>query len=119
MKILVIDDDLEILKLIGRMLRKYGHEVELLQNSADALDVIDKTPGLDAIVSDVLMPNVDGVEIVQSITKKHPSIWVVAMTGGGRHLPIDMLINSVKAFGAQGTLNKPFGEAELLAALPH
>lgn len=81
-KILVAEDDPSVRSLIARLLRKAGHEMLLASNGVEACDLIDLEPNdIDLIMTDVVMPMVDGVRVAYHARNRYPAIPVVFCTG--------------------------------------
>ena len=108
-KILIVEDNLELLMLMQHMLRAY-YRVFVAKNGREALDIIHKTD-LDLIISDVMMPEMDGLELTQTIKEddnyKHlPIILLTAKTQSEDH-------EDALRIGADEYLTKPFRLSEL------
>jgi CheY-like chemotaxis protein len=116
MRILVLDDDKEILDFVGKLLRDEGHEVTASARARAGLLQID-AKRIDVLLTDMLMPEMDGIEVIKALRKNHPDLLIVAMSGGGSRLSADTTLNMSQAFGADRVLYKPFRRNELLAAI--
>lgn len=116
MRILAVDDQKDILATIGTMLQGSGHEVTLVQDADTALTQIEGG-GFDVLITDILMPDKDGIEVIKALRRRHPNLWIVAMSGGGRKVAATISLKLSEAFGADRVLFKPFRRAELLAAI--
>lgn len=113
--ILVIDDDPLVGNLMQRMLHSDNWHVRLACDGRDAIaQISDRAP--DLIVTDILMPDMEGLEIISSLRKSHPHIRVIAVSGSGRGQAVDYLDYAEK-LGAIATLSKPFRRDELLQAV--
>ncbi len=117
MKVMVIDDDNLVLETVGDYLRDAGHEAVLLHSAGEALRTMSESR-VDAVVTDVLMPDMDGIEFIRRLRRDWPKLWVVAMSGGGQHLSAAFNLQFSQAFGANRLLAKPLLPDDLLAALP-
>lgn len=82
--ILVCEDDIALNKLICKVLEKHGHTVSSSNNGHEALDIIDSTH-IDLIVTDVMMPNMDGYELLESIRCINSTIPVLVVTAKGTY----------------------------------
>lgn len=82
--ILVCEDDVALNKLICKVLEKHGHTVSSSNNGQEALDIIDSTH-IDLIVTDVMMPNMDGYELIESIRCINSTIPVLVVTAKGTY----------------------------------
>ena len=116
MKILVIDDDRDVLDMLTRVLADAGHDVEAATDAKTGLGQIgDIKP--DVLITDILMPDVDGIEVIKGLRHRYPDLWIVAISGGGNFMPANVSLKMSEAFGADRTLYKPFLRADLLAAI--
>jgi DNA-binding response OmpR family regulator len=115
MKILIAEDEKEIAGGIKSLLSKNGHEVVLAQDGIQAFEYLN-TNTVDLIITDIIMPEMDGVELILKIRKKHPKIRIIAISGGGR-ISADEHLESAFLLGAEKVLKKPFGLHELLNAI--
>lgn len=104
-KILLIDDDPRIENVFGQALRRAGHEVETATNGKEGIAKVNAAPP-DLIITDIMMPEMDGLEILLAIRKTQPTIPVIAISGGMRALPINFL-QQAKMFGARYVFHKP------------
>jgi CheY-like chemotaxis protein len=116
-KILVIDDDDGMRRTMSRMLKHAGHEVEEAANGLEGMNSV-RTNHPDIVVTDIFMPQKEGFETIQELRQEHPSILILAVSGGATlsqpsvHAP-DYL-NLVRGLGADATLAKPFRAQDLL-----
>lgn len=107
-RILVIDDDPKVLNKITEQLQTEGHEVSGT-DGISALDIIREKFDFDLVLSDVVMPEVDGYKIVDEVRKVNKVVPIFLMTGFGT---IEDAVNSIKS-GATNYLTKPFKLKEL------
>jgi len=111
-EILVVEDDDELRRLVCRRLTLAGHQVAEAQNGLAALRQIQgHVPEL--IISDIVMPDMDGLELIRNLQKEHPRLRILAVTGGGATDPA-LRLALAKRLGAADTLYKPFSFDELL-----
>lgn len=113
--ILVVDDEPDLCDLISRMLVRAGHKVTCAGDGDEASRVI-ATQKFDLVLTDVIMPEKDGIEVIGELRRKQPNVRIVAMSGGG-HVALDQYLKIAKGMGAHNVLQKPFSSDELLAAL--
>ena len=109
--ILVVDDSLMVRKQVSAALKAIGYVVLEAVDGVEALERLKDCPQTRLIVSDVNMPRMDGLELLEQLRSKHPLIPVVMLTTEGQ----PELIARAKALGAKGWLVKPF-KPESLAA---
>lgn len=110
--ILVIDDEQLIRLQIRSALELEGYTVHEAANGNEGLArIAEVTP--DVVITDILMPDKEGIETILELRRTHPKIRIIAISGGGRTGNKDFL-RTAKHLGADRTLAKPFGLAELL-----
>src|SRR5207248_1531372 len=80
MKILVVDDERAVRDSLRRALELEGYEIDLAENGGQALDRLDSEPEPDALVLDVLMPGVDGLEVCRTLRRKGSRLPVLMLT---------------------------------------
>jgi DNA-binding NtrC family response regulator len=114
--ILVVDNDLDCLDTAQRALQEAGHKVEMTTSARAALALLAKV-AVDAIVLEMLLPDMEGVETILQMQQRWPARPVVAMSGGGSMVSADHALRLAKAVGAQAVLHKPFSGADLLVAV--
>ncbi len=112
--ILVVDDEELVRRTIALML-KGAHQVAIAKNGVDAL--VQAAAHLpDVIITDIIMPEKEGVETIMELLRTNPDLRIIAMSGGGRSHNYDYLQVAMQA-GALRVLRKPFTKQELLAAI--
>ena len=114
-KILILDDNLDMLEMQAEHLRGQGHAVTLATNGAAAIAGI-KAHGFDLLVTDIIMPGMDGIEVIMTLRMLQPPLKIIASSGGGRINARDYLELATR-FGVHGTLQKPFSGLELCLAV--
>lgn len=109
--ILVIDDDAAMRRLILRVLGSRGHTLLEAENGNDGIAQLqDGRP--DLIITDILMPQKEGIETIREVIGRAPGIKIIAISGGGAQNL--MFLDAAKAFGAHAALAKPFRPDELI-----
>ena len=111
-KILIVDDDPQIRKMLPRIFEGQGHDVEVAENGARGLEVM-SSKSIDLVVSDVLMPVKDGLEMIRDVKRSYPDMKIIAMSGGGS-LHKNEYLKFASVMGAQKTLSKPIVNTELI-----
>jgi CheY-like chemotaxis protein len=114
--ILVIDDDDAIRTIVRLCLERAGYSVTLATGRGPVLASLTKGQ-FDMIITDVLMPDIDGTEVIAAAKLHQPNAVVLAMSGGGPHLTAQFCAKIAKALGAREPLIKPFHLEELLTAV--
>lgn len=116
LSILVADDEADIRELIVRWLERDGHHVTCAANGVEAA-TLSQAKAFDLIVTDMLMPERDGVQLITEIKKTRPKARLLAMSGGGRVLDSDDCIRMAQALGAHAAVTKPFNRESFVAAV--
>lgn len=115
-KILILDDDQQIIKMTTLILRKNGHDVLSANSGIDAVETI-KSAGVEVLLTDILMPEVDGIEVINACRKTQLPVKVIAMSGGRRKISAEFNLKSAEMLGASQVLPKPFSQEQLLGAV--
>jgi CheY-like chemotaxis protein len=79
-QLLVVDDELEIRDMLSRHFRYLGYDVRTAEDGADALAALEANK-TDVVISDILMPNMDGIELLRAIRQQYPMVRVIMITG--------------------------------------
>ncbi len=116
LSVLVVDDVDEIRHLLTQWLREIGATVREAATGNEALRELRGAP-VDLLITDILMPDGDGLEVIAEVRRARPTMRVLAISGGGRHLRADDCLKFAKGLGAHGLLMKPFTRQQLLEAL--
>ncbi len=114
-RILVVDDDQDVREMLRQMLERAGYGVSIATNGPEALAEYRGAPA-DLIVTDIVMPEKEGLETILELRKDFPEVKIIAISGGGRLGPQNY-IEMAAAFGAQRTFTKPLDRKEFLAAV--
>ncbi len=116
MLVLVIDDEKDILQLITAMLTAEGYEVISAEDGERGLQLLQDFEDVDILITDLIMPNKEGIETILEMRRLRPDVKVLAMSGGGRGGAATYL-STAKNIGASATLAKPFRKQALLDAV--
>ncbi len=103
--ILIADDEVDIVKILTTFLTAKGFAVTTAKNGKEA-EVIINTKKIDLLITDLIMPEQEGIETIRKIKKKNKSLKVIAMSGG--YNGSDGLLESAKLLGANDIIEKPF-----------
>jgi YesN/AraC family two-component response regulator len=114
-KILLIDDDPSILMMLKKMLEKEGHTVEVANNGREGLEKIESCSP-DLLVTDIVMPEKEGLELIFYLRKKKPGLKIIAISGGGR-FSYEGYLTSAKYFGANRVFQKPLDRKEFVQSV--
>lgn len=115
MRVLLIDDESMVRKIVRKMLERAGHQVVDAENGRAGLKQLEKFV-FELVITDIIMPEVEGIEVLMTVSKQCPATKVIAMSGGGRTGSIDFL-EVARKLGASATLHKPFTYDALLTAI--
>ena len=111
--ILIVDDDDSLRALLRRILEEEGHLIQEAVNGLAGLTLYREKPA-DLVITDILMPERDGMEVTLALTREFLDARVIAVTGatGDRNF-----LNVAKLFGARRVIEKPFLPADILRAV--
>lgn len=113
--ILIIDDDKPVRFTVSAMLADEGHEALEAENGTQGIATLEGR-AVDVVITDILMPEREGLETILEIRRRWPDLPVIAISGGGRAGTANYL-EMAADLGATTTLDKPFARADLLAKL--
>ncbi|MFH1943232.1 MAG: response regulator [bacterium] len=114
-RILIIEDEVEIRKVVRKFLETKGYEVLEADNGTMGLDIFHRER-VDLVITDIIMPQMEGLETIQKLRRHSPDVKIIAVSGGGRIGP-DNYLNLAKKFGASRTVEKPFDLKRLLRTI--
>lgn len=115
-RILVIDDDDDVRGVVVESLKTAGHEVFSASNGAEGLAFQEKH-GADLVITDLIMPEMEGIETIRAFHGAFPAVGIIAMSGGGRSLDARSYLSVARELGADIVLPKPFGAQALIDAV--
>ena len=115
MRVLLIEDDTSVRRIVRKMLERGRHEVIEAENGRVGLDRL-RDGAFDLVITDIVMPEMDGLETLIELRKLYPTLTVIAMSGGGRTGNMDFL-GSAEKLGASAVLHKPFTIDMLITAI--
>ena len=114
-KILVVDDDKLIRKLVSKTLVRAGYDVVASADGREAASIYRRSPA-DLMITDLFMPEKEGMEIIMELRRDFPDVKIIAISGAGALGAMEYL-EMARMIGATRTLAKPFGQEELLATV--
>jgi CheY-like chemotaxis protein len=113
--ILVIDDDEALRRMILRTLGSKKHRTIEAPNGVEGMKLVEQHKP-DAVITDILMPQKEGIETIREIRERAPGVKIIAISGGGMSHNL-MFLDVARAFGADAALAKPFRPNELSAVV--
>lgn len=114
-KVLIIDDEQQLRALLRIILVREGFAVQEASDGRAGLALWRQSPA-DLVLTDLFMPETDGIEVIRVVKQSSPEAKIIAMTGGG-HARMLEIAEAAKIFGAEHILYKPFGRESLLSAV--
>ena len=114
-RILVIDDEASMRTLLASMLGREGFEVDTAENGDAGVEAF-RRQRHDLVVTDILMPKKGGLVAIREILDLDPEMKIIAMSGGGSTGKLNFL-STARTFPGVKTLQKPFRQSELMAAV--
>lgn len=112
--LLLVEDDDGLRAVLEHLLTGAGLEVLTARNGKEALALL--TPEIDVVVSDIIMPEMDGLDLLMRIRKESPGTKIIAISGGGIQ-DKEHVLEIARRMGAQKVLAKPFTSEQLLGAV--
>ena len=113
--ILLVEDDAEVRRALRLNLEGFGHTVVEAGDGREAMEVL-RSVSADVVVTDLVMPEREGLETILELRRHRPGLPIVAMSGGGRIAP-GVNLSVALRLGAKRVLVKPFPVAELIRAV--
>jgi len=108
--ILIIDDDRQMRRLLTRILTGAGHTVREAENGRDGIAEFQRRRAA-LVISDIVMPDVEGIETILTLRGEEPEVPIIAISGGSD----PVYLRAAGRLGAAATLEKPFSRDQLLA----
>jgi DNA-binding response OmpR family regulator len=114
-KILIIDDDAQILSLLARSMEMAGFDAVTASDGRDGQRLLE-TQHFDLVITDLIMPEKEGMETITFIKRNFPTVKIIAISGGGRIGPETYLPPALE-LGADRAFAKPFPMNEMMTAV--
>jgi len=115
-RILVIDDDGEVRRMVKETLARAGHEVLEASNGRDGVQMFGEEPR-ELVITDIFMPEKERLETIRELRILYPEVKIVAMSGGIAAMDSSASLRLARGLGADRTIPKPIAKAELQAAV--
>jgi CheY-like chemotaxis protein len=113
-RILIVDDDEAVLAAISILLKAEGHSIATARDGFEGTKRLRADPS-DLVLTDIVMPNCEGLETIVALRRDFPEIGIIAMSGAG--IGSDIYLAAGARLGAHCTLSKPFTSAELINSI--
>lgn len=110
--ILLIDDDTDFRLMLKKLLETNRYRVFDAKNGTEGMSIM-QTEEIELVVTDIIMPDMDGIETIMKIRSDYPGTPMIAISGGGRIGPADYL-NAAHTLGASRVMAKPFTNEDFL-----
>ncbi|CAH2030170.1 response regulator [Trichlorobacter ammonificans] len=114
--ILVIDDDTTVTEKLGTLLSEAGNEVTTADNGKAALKLLAREH-FDVVITDIVMPEADGFEVIRHLIGRTRRPRIIAMTGDTDRLDHIMLSRVARCMSVNQVLHKPFSDQDLMASI--
>jgi len=111
--ILIVDDETAVGRIVAAMLAPLTSDIEVVTSGQEAIEIC-QGRGFDVVVSDMRMPNMDGVELMRLLAHDYPSMRRVILTG---HVDLDLTMKAINTGRVHRYLTKPIVERELTASI--
>jgi DNA-binding NtrC family response regulator len=113
--IVLVDDDESLRTAMATILTRAGFNIHSTADGEEALRFIQKN-AVSLVITDLIMPQIEGIELIVRLRKARPDLKVIAVSGGGRLRP-ETFLDAAKSLGAWKTMTKPFSTPELIASI--
>ena len=114
-RVLIVEDDANLRLILQNVVDQAGHTTYVATDGQDALNQVQQEPP-DIVVTDIIMPEKEGIELILSLRKEFPEIRIIAISGGGQ-LGADHYLDMAREFGADITIGKPFDKQCFMDAI--
>lgn len=104
--VMVVDDDEPVRSILCENLADLGFDVSFAKDGSEALELIDAGRRPQVVITDIIMPRREGLEVIMELRRKHPGIRLIAISGGGRTRSADFL-QLARKLGADAIMPKP------------
>jgi DNA-binding NtrC family response regulator len=113
MKVLLVEDDPAMARMCAKLIHRRGHLAVIASSSEDALSIVSDSDDIDVVVSDIQMPEINGIQLLARLHTIKNTLPVILMTGYGH------LVSSAQVFclGAAGYIIKPFEPEAFVACV--
>lgn len=116
LSVLIADDEENIRVLVDQCMKAAGHKAVCVGSASQAFQEMKKRK-FDLVITDILMPDGDGLDLITELKKAQPSARIVAISGGGRYVESNDCLRMARGFGAHAVVLKPFNLEQLQAGI--
>lgn len=116
-RILIIDDSDSTRASIETVLTTLGHVVTSVENGIEALKQLKQGEPYDLMITDIFMPEMDGIEVIEQSRRMFPDMKIIAMSAGGMGMKGDEMLAIASDLGAERVVRKPFSNEDLTSAV--
>ncbi|MEM7350626.1 MAG: response regulator [Acidobacteriota bacterium] len=120
-RILAIDDDENVRDILRRMLSRRGYDVLLADNGKEGIRIFrqqaEQGDPIDLVVTDILMPEKEGLETIRELRQGFPQVKIIVMSGGGGLGEPGNILNAARKLGASYSFQKPIARDDFLATV--
>jgi hypothetical protein len=116
--VLLVDDEPEVVACVKALLEQHNYRVLTAKHGAEALAMIQRhKTAIDVVVTDIMMPEMDGVQLIRALRRVHPRLQIIASSGLGTEMGGSLRSNELEALSVKSFLAKPYSADKLLAEL--
>ncbi len=115
-KVLVVEDDRAVREMCVEILKGESYDVLEADNGKEATKILEKESGIDFIITDIVMPEKEGIQFIRELKHTFPDIKILAISGGGV-IDAKQYLNLAQNLGADSILEKPFDDQDLIKAI--
>jgi CheY-like chemotaxis protein len=116
LKILVVDDHDEFRGMVRQGLERGGYEVLDATDGTEALHLLGLHP-VDVVITDIVMPDMNGLELIRQIRAQFSSVRIIAVSGGGARISPEEVLPAAEVFGAERVFSKPVDLDEMIRSI--
>ena len=109
---MIVDDELSFIEGLQKVLKLKGYCVDMADNGNTAIELL-KSKTYEWVITDIIMPEVDGIELIIKLSKEYPDVRIIGISGGGR-ISADIYLEAAQKLGAHKVLKKPFTTQQLI-----
>lgn len=111
--VLVADDSTEVQETLRAYLSDGGYRVFCVASGVEAVRLL-RQRSFDAVITEIILPNGDGLELISAVKRHQPTVPVIAYSGGGRYLSSADCLRVARSFGAFAALAKPASRGQIV-----